>query len=496
MIALSINNPFRDSIGQALGSYASGVRMKYKISMLIFILANYSCGIFNKKSDKNNSDPAPRKVPSGENFALTGSTKCMVADNFEPWNLYFTEKNTVIDDLSCTESGLVQGFFSGKETTQFQNSANITRTIEKNEGEIFELMGDSEGYAIFNLKTEAPSLSLHGPTVEEGLNLELPPLIEIGLDEDNAFKKICTSKFPLYVNKDGYHGTKIEFFSSKGLKRRFALIRTCGYVDLIALDLKGKKLWRKNIIEVPRDDDGFMLFPITAALTIDDDSQTVAVTVITKMKTGVEKRETLSIKSFKYNGEAALESQISSDVVDKLSYPKALRKCGESFFISSGYVKSVNNGANDTREDDIWLGRIDAKSGGLSKNFIFNNKNDDMAWSIVCDPQNIYVGGQTDKHHVDTGSWTGGSRALILRFNHNLELQEQLIFGNKRLNSISKILLGEKSILLTGFWDGTPSNHSPTNDQWWSSFIFILPKSDWNKKPFAKQKFMHLSEIN
>ncbi len=80
-------------------------------------------------------------------------------------------------------------------------------------------------------------------------------------------------------------------------------------------------------------------------------------------------------------------------------------------------------------DDDVWLGKIDLESKELVEITTHIDK-DDIPREINIGPKgNIYIAGETSKHHVNTGSWDGGAKVMLLKFDQSPKLLEKVVFG-------------------------------------------------------------------
>lgn len=315
----------------------------------------------------------------------------------------------------------------------------------------------------------------------------LPHVRAVDIDGSWTFADVCSSRDELVVIK-GARNLRTDLVLLSG-DRAALVVQSCGYVDVLQFSTKtGGYISRTILSEIEP------MFAVPITTFIDAAEGEISVVTSTTETPGDPKKisywssadrsaEIITSRSF---------SLPNTDVV-----PFAFRECG-SFAILAGAQKQQEDlGPNDSFSDDIWIATLDLKKGAITKMRAIDVDKDDHAFAAACDRESgdIIVAGTVGRHFVDTGSWDGGGKAIVVRLDADLEERERLVFGGERLAVARRVMLGKENMVVTGTWDGTPNNHLPDEEHWSRAFFAVLPRREFARMPTEAHPIRAIGDV-
>ena len=457
-------------------------------TVLLLCLSSASCSPRGSDNDQKSSS----RLPEDSLYLNEVGGPCGAADRFVANQIYVTgNRDQHVDSAHCDDQSLsVHWETLSKEYLQsisFDDQVEV-KASQTDLTQVSAPLGkswSSDGkFSQFDGRNRRlTSISRKGAT--QLTYLESSAVEDYPLDSTISGERLCHSRDPLY-----YIAPSIRFslVVQPQSSSRIVMTDTCGFVDVAAYENSGKRLWSTNIWERGGEEEfwgissgGLLVAAADRVLAVVPNRPRVRskelgadVSLIFKVIDGAGKTQGESRETF------------PGDFVPS---PQAGAVCGPFAFLTGRQSHAIDPLPNDTNEDDVWLGKIELNSGKLVKQSTLHVSRDDFGWAIACDETGVYIAGEAGKHHVDSGSWDGGSQVLVARFNHDLSVQETLAFGGGRANRGTSVSLGRDQIVVTGTWDYIPNNHLPAEENWSRGFVAVLPKSEW------RAEGLHIGEL-
>ena len=127
-----------------------------------------------------------------------------------------------------------------------------------------------------------------------------------------------------------------------------------------------------------------------------------------------------------------------------------------------GYVNLVKfDRPNDTKETDLILLQASATTGDLEALHIVDVDEDDVAFEVRASERDSFIfAGATDRHRVDSNSWTQYGSGMILEMSNGGEILDNITWSEPRDVLVSSVLpLENGEVLFSSFYD-RPITHT------------------------------------
>ena len=441
-------------------------------------LSSASCSHSHSEDDQKSSI----RLPEDSLYLNEVGGPCGAADRFVANQVYVTDdKDQHVDSVHCDDQRFsVQWKTPSNEYLQSVRFGEHAEVIASQTDlpQVSDPIGKTWGSDGKFLRLDGRNRLLESIASEGARQItymESAAIEDYPTDSTISGERLCHSRDPLFYIAPSIH---LSLVAQPQNSSRVVMMDTCGFVDVAAYEKDGKRLWNANVWERGGAEEFWGIS--SGGLLVAAPDHVLAVVPNRPRVSSKEPRPDLSL-IFKVIGGGGKVQGESSEAYrgDFVPSPQSGAVCGPFAFLTGRLSHAIEPLPNDTNEDDVWLGKIDLNSGKLVKQSTLHFNRDDFGWGIACDETGIFVAGEAGKHHVDSGSWDGGSRVLVARFDHDLNIQETLTFGGSRANRGTTIFLGRDQILVTGTWDYIPNNHLPAEESWSRGFIAVLPKSGW-----------------
>jgi len=423
-----------------------------------------ACG-HSKKTDSNAPDPKTDSQVDGLNL---------------------TEKNVKISSLTTTDDGRPAWIQSDSEhlylmvdgkrllAVETTDSQVLARSIRPDAKGIVELQVSDNGslrFTTFGLKGDVDTIDIAGMTSK----------VWDDQDQRKSFDELCKQKEPILRTPQEFASmSRFSLATNRDESKWVLLISTCGYVDIAVIDPKVGLIDRKTLFEPKYDSEVIRFFLAISSELRPSNGDELATVMIEDDPSDYQKdskdKKTYRVVSLSDTGNTEKSTVFAiEDNQQVFSFAADLEKIA----LVGTQSKPVNGRSNDSSEDDAWIVLVDRESGRKQASHTLHLKRDDFYRAVsFSDSGQIYVTGDTDRHHVDTGSWDGGSQVLLARYSGNLELQETIAFGQDRMDTGLEIVVGNE-VFVSGSFDRIPNNHLPKEENWYRSFVLSLPLEGW-----------------
>lgn len=302
------------------------------------------------------------------------------------------------------------------------------------------------------------------------------------LPKDFSLEEACTSTNPLYVKKsaEDLEATRLSVATNGAGTRIAVLASTCARVMLFLYDRGGALLAHVIVSEQPKVS---LLVPLPARVAFDREAGRFVVTSAWFMHE--------DDRGWAY-GVATVDPE-SGAFVPEATFPPSLRTSvagalfvGERLFVFGTKSKAIHGVDNDTDEESGYLAELErgATPTKARVETIYDGPRECVFSDVAQGAQgDLYVAGEENRRHVDSGSWDGGGQALVLRYGLDLTVKDKKTFGAERRESARTVLPFFGRFLFEGWWQDTPNNHLPESEIWSASFVVSLPEADWDPVP-------------
>jgi hypothetical protein len=357
------------------------------------------------------------------------------------------------------------------ETT---DSQVLARSIRPDAKGIVELQVSDNGslrFITFGLNGDVDTIDIAGMTSK----------VWDDQDQSKSFDELCKQKEPILRTPQEFAPmSRFSLATNKDESKWMLLISTCGYVDIAVIDPKVGLTDRRTLFEPNYDPEVTRVFlAISSELSSGDDGALATVMVEddpSDYQKNAKDKRTYRVVSLSDTGDIEKSTVIAVEDSQRVF---SFAADSEMIALVGTQSKPINGGSNDSSEDDAWIVLVDIESGKEQDSHTLHIKRDDFYRAVsFSDNGQIYVTGDTDRHHVDTGSWDGGSQVLLARYSRNLELQETITFGQDRMDTGLEIVVGDE-VFVSGSFDQIPNNHLPKEEDWYRGFVLNLPLEGW-----------------
>jgi hypothetical protein len=333
--------------------------------------------------------------------------------------------------------------------------------------------------AIYDLTTNPRVVPLAGLTSRE-----------LGAAEDDkSFAELCTSRTPVWRTGAGIASmSRWQLVSNAAETEWFVLVATCGYVDTYGFDAAGQLIRHEVRFEPAFDVDVTRMFLALNAELRAGDGDTLAAFLIEDDPSDYQQAPAVTTRLY-------LVGKVF-DVVNGFVHGFAVDANVRVFAFAtdggaSGAGRAVLVGTastptpgipNDTDQDDGWIGIGNFQgSATLQTTQILHHARDDYFRAVTFAQDGVVVVGDTDRHHVDSGSWDGGSQVIAVRYDSALSEQERIVFGEDRMDTAYDVLATSDGFAVSGKWNAIPNNHLPAEENWFQGFAAFLPLQGWTR---------------
>jgi hypothetical protein len=337
------------------------------------------------------------------------------------------------------------------------------------------------GVMRLDLEREQPQLTLTEPNgAQRVVALSLPGLKRRPLD-GATFKDFCYARDVLLAPERYDLVGRVDLAAAADESQFYVMVATCGYVEIFALDETGALVWKHTLVD-GQDQEPIALVPLQAAWLVGADGSVDAVAGVGTHWQDDDRttRTRVTMKRWSAAGEE-LASRAFVPSAGRVAVA-ALDVVGSDVWLVGNAEKPIAGGANDTAEDDVWLAKVTMDDlAAAPREQMQDVQGDDLGRAIAVNLRgDVYVAAATGAHYVDTGSWDGGAKATVLRFDAELALQESIDLAGNRFNDPEALYAGDRNVLVAGKWDGLPNNHLDASEDWQRGFVATLPAREWH----------------
>ncbi len=435
------------------------------------------------------SSPAGTKASTDGWLETVSDPNCPIADHL-PLGVSFTQSTDVRGiDAHCSATALSMLTRRAVGATYESSAQTVSRTYPRSIERVYAVDAASGNVSYVDLGGDRPSFVRLNAAAEEvsRIHVDLPRIRSMSLDGLKSFNEVCWSRRELVTLTD-YGGLKLELVLL-ARDRAALVVESCGYVDVLQFSTKNQSIEAMGTVDVTTlvQVDPDVIVPLTTFVDMSDGEATVVTS------TGAPGQP----RSIAYWRSATAGAPQRFTLPSKDDAPFSFRDCGKFALLVGDHEKADALGPNDSTSDDAWVAKVDLGTGQLVTTRNFDVSKDDFAFSAACDRESgdVWVGGTTARHFVDTGSWDGGGKVLLMRLDANLDEQERLVFGTNRTNIARRIMLGKDRMIVTGTWDGMPNNHFPAVEDWSRAFIAVLPRVGFGSLAVEPRAFQAIGEV-